>query len=506
LGDLLAAAKLADAELCQPVALEARALGTGGPGSPGGPIVSDVVVASRDVTPGALFACVKGAKVDGHDFAPAAFARGASALLCERRLDVALPQILVRSVRDALGPVSAAFWSHPSAGMAVVGVTGTNGKTTTCALLAAIFRAHGWPASVIGTLTGERTTPDAPTLQRRLAELRDGGDCAVAMEVSSHALQQNRVGGTDFAAGVFNNLSQDHLDYHRTMESYFEAKALLFTQQSVRLAVVNRAGPWGAKLVARLAGGPLPVVTFSPDDATEVEVWARGARFCWRGKRFELNIGGRFNVANAVAAATTAVELGAGLEAVAEGLANLETVKGRFQAVDVGQPFDVVVDFAHTPAALEGAINAARDLVAQRAQASTGAVNSLRPPVTSRPGRVLVVFGAGGDRDKSKRPLMGRVASMLADVAIVTSDNPRSEPPLAIMEEILGGAEAGKVVAEPDRARAITSAVMAALPGDVVLIAGKGHETGQDFGTHVQPFDDVDVAREAIEQKLSRPI
>jgi UDP-N-acetylmuramoyl-L-alanyl-D-glutamate--2,6-diaminopimelate ligase len=368
----------------------------------------------------------------------------------------------------------------------VVGVTGTNGKTTTCALLAGIFEAQGWPTGVIGTLSGERTTPEAPVLQRRLAEMRDLGKAAIAMEVSSHSLDQHRVWGTQFAAGIFTNLSQDHLDYHGTMEAYFASKTLLFTGCDLSLAVVNRSGPWGARLVEMLAGGQVPLVTFAPTDATEIALGRRSSSFSWQGGRLELQMMGTFNVANAVAAATTARELGASWDAIKAGLASVQPVRGRFEEVDEGQPFTVLVDFAHTPAALAEALGAARDLANGPGQG---------------PGRVIVVFGAGGERDRSKRPLMGAVASDLADVVVITSDNPRSEKPLSIIQEVSGGAHGAQPLIDPDRAGAIAVALATAQAGDVVLIAGKGHETGQDFGSHVEPFDDALVAREALRRR-----
>jgi UDP-N-acetylmuramoyl-L-alanyl-D-glutamate--2,6-diaminopimelate ligase len=457
------------------------------------PDLVDIAISSAEVKAGSLFACVPGLHVDGHDFAAAAADRGALALLCERpvELRVPLPQVLVPSVRRALGPVSAAFWGQPSRAMKVVGVTGTNGKTTTCALLASIFEAGGERAGVMGTLTGERTTPEAPTLQRRLAELRRQGTVAVAMEVSSHALDQHRVDGTAFAAAVFTNLSQDHLDYHGTMESYFAAKAALFRPGWVPLAVVNQGDEWGARLARQLAeGGAARLVTYSPDDATEVTVGAASSSFSWRGQRIELNMGGRFNVTNAVAAATTAVSLGAPMEAVRAGLATASPVRGRMELVEPGVPIKVLVDFAHTPAALAAVLGAAREMAA------------------APRGRVIVVFGAGGDRDRGKRPAMGAVARRLADVAVVTTDNPRSEDPLAIIDEVVGGAQelgtthggAGKLLVVPDRAEAISRAVGLAEAGDVVVVAGKGHEMGQDFGDKVEPFDDALVARQALGQ------
>jgi UDP-N-acetylmuramoyl-L-alanyl-D-glutamate--2,6-diaminopimelate ligase len=451
-----------------------------------GPEIADIVIVSSQVGPGALFGCVPGEHADGHDYAGEAVGRGAVALLCERPLDLPVPQVLVPSVRRALGPVSAALWAYPAKAMRVVGVTGTNGKTTTCALLASIFEANGWPAGVIGTLTGERTTPEAPVLQRRLAEMRDGARAAVSMEVSSHALDQHRVDGTNFSAGVFTNLSQDHLDYHVTMDAYFASKARLFTSDLVGIAVVNRHGPWGARLVELVSGRGADLVTYAPEDANDVVIGPSSSSFSWRGRRLELRMTGRFNILNALAAATTAAELGVGLDAISAGLGSAAPVRGRFEPVEAGQPFTVLVDYAHTPAALAETLMAARELTGRRGEPDEGK------------GRVLLVFGAGGDRDRTKRPLMGKVACELADVAVITSDNPRSEPPRAIIEEVASGANGKPYLVEVDRAKAITRTLDMAAGGDVVLIAGKGHETGQDFGTHVEPFDDVQVARRAL--------
>ena len=508
---LLAAAGLGNAEVfVHGAGPEHAGFGPSDPYGDGreGPVVTGVVMASAEVGPGSLFACVKGARADGHDFAADAVQRGAAVLLCERRLSLGAPQVLVPSVRRVIGPVAAAFWSHPASSMRVVGVTGTNGKTTLCALLASIFDVAGWRTGVIGTLTGERTTPEAPALQQRLAELRESGSRAVAMEVSSHALDQFRVAGTEFAAAVFTNLSQDHLDYHEDMESYFEAKAKLFTREQVHLAVVNRADPWGARLVERLAGGPVPLATFSPDEASDVVLGLQSASFAWRGEQLELAMGGRFNVTNAVAAALTARELGLGWDAVAEGLATVAPVKGRFEAVNEGQPFAVLVDFAHTPAALAEALTAARELASGKSAsagmpdahvAATAAGHPAGPGHPAAPGRVIIVFGAGGDRDRAKRPLMGRVAEDLADVVVITSDNPRSEKPLTIIEEVASGLQRADPLVDVDRGQAIAEAIAMAGAGDVVLIAGKGHETGQDFGGgRVEPFDDFEVARAAL--------
>jgi UDP-N-acetylmuramoyl-L-alanyl-D-glutamate--2,6-diaminopimelate ligase len=428
------------------------------------------------VRPDSLFCCLRGARADGHDFAPRAVEAGAVALLCERFVDVdaTVAQARVPDARVAMGPVAAAFFDHPSAAMRVVGVTGTNGKTTVAHLLEAVLGTHGWATGVIGTLTGARTTPEAPALQEALARFRDAGMAAVAMEVSSHALVQHRVDGVGFAAAVFTNLSQDHLDYHGTMEDYFAAKVRLFEPGRAEVAVVNVDDPWGVRLRAQLE---IPSVSYSLADAEDLRIGVEGASFRWEGVPVRLRMRGRFNVMNALAAATTARLLGVDAAAVAAGLESVTAVAGRFETIDAGQPFTVVVDYAHTPDGLEQALIAARELASGR--------------------RVIVVFGAGGDRDHAKRPLMGATAARLADVAVLTSDNPRSEDPAAIIDQVRAGT--GGLVVEPDRAAAIRLALGRAEPGDVVVIAGKGHETGQDVGGVVHPFDDRREARAALE-------
>jgi UDP-N-acetylmuramoyl-L-alanyl-D-glutamate--2,6-diaminopimelate ligase len=445
--------------------------------------VQALVIDSRRAGPGALFACVPGLTRDGHAFAAAAVAGGAVALLCERQLDVSVPQVVVRSVRAALGPVSDAFFDHPSRGLTVAGVTGTNGKTTTCALLQGAFEANGWSTATIGTLTQQRTTPEAPELQELLAGWRDGGGDAVAMEVSSHALVQHRVDAVHFTAGVFTNLSPEHLDYHRNMEEYFDAKARLFEPGRLELAVVNRADPWGQRLTERLLRAPVAVETFAPQDAADVELSPDHTRFTWEGQRMMIHLGGRFNVGNALAAATCARALGVPVDTIAAGLASVEGVRGRFERVAVGQAFTVLVDYAHTPDGLTQALRGARELTR---------------------GRLIVVFGAGGDRDHEKRPLMGAAATALADLAVITSDNPRSEDPEEIIRQVVAGASDGsKLVVEADRASAILAALATADPGDVVVIAGKGHELGQEVGGRVLPFDDAATARAALERILA---
>ncbi len=444
--------------------------------------VTSVTMDSRRVGPGDLFACVSGQHRDGHEFASEAVERGASVLLVEHFVDLRVPQVMVSSVRAALGPLADAVHGHPSASLAVVGVTGTNGKTTTCALLRGIFEAHGWSASTIGTLSQPRTTPEAPDLQAQLAELRDRGTAAVAIEVSSHALAQHRADATRFAAGVLTNVTQDHLDYHRTMDAYFDAKARLFEPGRVGVAVVNRDDRWGQVLLQRNAESRVPTETFGMDDASELALTAQGSTFRWGGVAMRVHLGGRFNVLNALAAATTARSLAIPVGAIAAGLEATAAVRGRFEPVDAGQPFTVLVDYAHTPDGLAQALAAARELAS---------------------GRLLVVFGAGGERDQEKRPLMGNAASRLADLAVVTSDNPRHEDPHAIIDQIVAGAvHPERMTVQADRRAAIATAISAAGPGDVVVIAGKGHEPGQDLGDRVVEFDDVTEARTALARIL----
>ena len=401
---------------------------------------------SREVVAGTLFCCVPGAAFDGHDFAAGAVEAGAAALL-----------------------------GFPSDSLRLVGITGTNGKTTIAHLIAAIASAAGTSCGVIGTLTGARTTPEAPELQAQLAAMRDAGGDLVAMEVSSHALDLHRVDGTRFRVAVFTNLSQDHLDHHGTMEAYFAAKARLFGADLCDLAVLNLDTPHG-RLLADTAA--VPFVGYSLDDVEGLEVSAGGSRFRWRDRDVEVRLPGRFNVANALAAATAAEALGLPLDAIVEGLASAALVDGRFERIDQGQPFLAAVDYAHTPDGLRQLLGAARELTA---------------------GRVIVVFGAGGDRDHGKRPQMGEAAGELADVVVLTTDNPRGEDPAAIIDAVQHGIDTPTDLRiEPDRAAAIALAVAEAQSGDVVLVAGKGHETTQVVGDVVTPFDDRLVLRDAL--------
>ncbi len=438
--------------------------------------VGRAVHRSDAVSPGVLFCCVPGARHDGHRFAAGAVAAGATALLCEHPLDLGVPELRVPSVRVAMGPIAAALAGRPSDHLTVVGITGTNGKTTTAHLLAAILDAAGRRCGVIGTLTGTRTTPEAPELQQTLAELLADGATTVVMEVSSHALDLHRVDGTRFAVAVFTNLSRDHLDHHGDLARYFAAKARLFTPELADQAVVGTDDPHGRLL---LDAATIGTVGFAFADAADVELDASGSTFTWRGQRVRIGLAGRFNVLNALAAATAAAEIGVDAATIAAGLGTAGAVPGRFEPIDEGQPFLVAVDYAHTPDGLEQLLSAGREL------AGTG--------------RVIVVFGAGGDRDHDKRPLMGEAAARLADVVVLTTDNPRSEDPAAISREVQQGmATVDHLQVEPDRAAAIALAVASARPGDVVLVAGKGHETTQTVGDRVVEFDDRVVARRAL--------
>lgn len=445
--------------------------------------VRSVAQDSREATVGSVFVCVPGTSSDGHDHAQAAVDAGASVLVVERPVDVTgeVTIVEVGDARRAAGCIAAAVHGHPSRALKMVGVTGTNGKTTTVHLIASILERAGMSCGIIGTLSGVRTTPDGPTLQKQLGAMRDEGRTAVAMEVSSHALDQRRVAGTHYAAAVFTNLTQDHLDYHGTMESYFAAKAALFTAELADLAIVNVDDPWGRRLVD-ITG--IPTLTFSMNDASDLELRPTGSSFTWRGVRIDVALAGRFNVSNAIAAASVAEALGVSTADIAEGLAVVGGVSGRVEAVLAGQSFTVVVDYAHTPDGLEQILSTMRDVLSPR-------------------GRLFVVFGCGGDRDRQKRSLMGEIATRLADHAVLTSDNPRSEDPLAIIAEVKAGVSSIRLptlIIEPDRAEAIARAVGMAGPQDIVVIAGKGHETGQTIGEETRPFDDRVVARAAIEK------
>ena len=448
----------------------------------GDPVTTDVRSVefdSRRARAGSLFCCVPGAHTDGHAFAAEAVGRGATALLCERLLDLDVTQVRVApgALRPSMATVASTFYGHPSRALTMVGVTGTNGKTTVTHLVQAVLEHAGIRTGLVGTLAGERTTPESPELQRRLAEFRDKGRGAVALEVSSHALTQHRTDGIVFDVAAFTNLSRDHLDHHGSMEAYFAAKAALFESGRARSAVIYVDDPWGRRLAAELDGPRLVPVRRA--EASDLVTSVGRTSFRWRDRPVTMPLTGGFNVENALIAAAVATALGIDEDTVAGGLAAAGPVPGRMEVVAEGPPISVIVDYAHTPAGLEAALTAARGL--------------------SGSARLVCLFGCGGDRDQGKRPQMGEVSSRLADVVVLTSDNPRSEDPMAIIGEIRSGLHAGtEVVVEADRALAIGLAVGLAGPGDVVLLAGKGHETTQTAGGRSWPFDDRIEARRAL--------
>jgi UDP-N-acetylmuramoyl-L-alanyl-D-glutamate--2,6-diaminopimelate ligase len=434
--------------------------------------IEDLAYDTRTVRPGALFFCVPGARFDGHELAERAIEAGAAALVVEHPVASRVPQVVVADARAGMAAAAATFFGRPTDKLEVVGVTGTNGKTTTAFLLHSILTAAGRKPGLLGTIEsrvgGERrpsirTTPEAIDLQRLFREMLDAGDRSCAMEATSHGSELKRLEHIRFAALVFTNLTQDHLDLHGTMDNYFEAKRRLFLEGRPP-AAINIGDAWGR----RLAGDRPDALTygFAEDALLRPEAL----------DEVELKLRGRFNVENALGAMAGARLLGIDEEAIVRGLEALDGVPGRFEIVDEGQPFTVVVDYAHTPDSLENVLVTARELDSAR---------------------VICVFGCGGDRDREKRPVMGQIAARLADLAIVTSDNPRSEDPRAIIAEIVDGSE-DELEIVPDRREAIARAIEAAAPGDVVVIAGKGHEQGQQFRDRTVPFDDREVAREAL--------
>jgi UDP-N-acetylmuramoyl-L-alanyl-D-glutamate--2,6-diaminopimelate ligase len=466
--------------------------------------VRAVTADSRRVRPGDCFVAVPGFKQDARRFVPDAVGRGANLVVTEGEAvpGLSVAQVLVPSARRALARLADAFYGHPSAALTVVGITGTNGKTTTSYLVDALLRARGLRTGILGTIQyvlgdearpAGQTTPEALDIQAMLAEMRERGIAGVAMEVSSHALALARVDGIEFDVAVFTNLTQDHLDFHGTLDEYRRAKRRLFEHLATspkggRTAVVNADDPAGLEMVRGLQP---PVLTFGLSAAAAVRAVEHvsaldGIRMRVRTPKGELSLRspliGEHNVMNLLGAIATGLALGLAPDAIAAALAPVSAVPGRFEQVRAGQPFLVVVDYAHTPDALERVLETARKIT---------------------PGRLGVVFGCGGDRDRGKRPIMGGIAARLADRLWATSDNPRSERPEAILDEVAAGVSRvpgapDRCVREPDRRRAIAGALGWAQPGDTVVIAGKGHETYQIVGADVLPFDDRAVAREIL--------
>ncbi|MBW8060504.1 MAG: UDP-N-acetylmuramoyl-L-alanyl-D-glutamate--2,6-diaminopimelate ligase [Solirubrobacterales bacterium] len=474
--------------------------------------VKSLAYDSRRVEPGALFFCVPGEKVDGHRFAAAAVEAGAVGLVVERALGLGVAEVVVGDARAAMAPLAARFWGDPTGELKVVGVTGTNGKTTTAFLVREILEAAGVRCGLLGTVKQvvggveeevERTTPEAIDLQAVFRRMLDGGDRACAMEASSHALALRRCDAIHFDVALFTNLTQDHLDFHGGMEDYFQAKRLLF-EMGPGTAIINVDDSYGQRLVRELeslSGGP-DCLTFSAEGAeahivaSDIALKPNGAEFTVTQPLGGLKtssgathyppagvvrtrLPGHFNVSNILGAFSAAISMGVEPDAAAAGLEQATPPPGRFEPIDEGQPFAVLVDYAHTPDSLESVLRAARRLTE---------------------GRLIAVFGAGGDRDRAKRPKMGRTGAELSDLAVVTSDNPRSEAPEAIVAEVLAGIDGREgVEVETDRRAAIALALGRARPGDTVVIAGKGHERGQEFenGRRV-PFDDREVARQEL--------
>lgn len=461
--------------------------------------VSAIEYDSREVKPGELFVCIKGFESDGHDFAQKAVESGALVLCVEHELpEIEAPQLIVKDTRHALALVAQRFYGNPSARMNVVGITGTNGKTTTTYLLDSIMRHAGKKTGVIGTVAtcigdeqvhASRTTPESAELQKLLARMADAHVEHVSMEVSSHAIDLSRIDGVSFGAVAFTNLTQDHLDYHRSMENYLGAKKRLFTDFDAKARVIDINTEVGLRLASELSAD-YDILTVGTSEeavirAKKVEPQPHGTYFTLETPTGEayvtLPLPGAYNVDNALVAAGCAYGLGVDVETIAEALSEAPQVPGRLERIIVGQPFEVVVDYAHTPDSLEKAIKAMR---------------------AATKGNVIVVFGCGGDRDPGKRPIMGKVAGTYADIAIATSDNPRGEDAVAILLQVEDGlrSSGGKFNTEVDRRHAIERACLLAKPGDCVLIAGKGHEDYQIFAHHTIHFDDREVARESLKK------
>ncbi len=442
-------------------------------------VFSGITQDSRHVEPGDILCCIRGESFDGHQFIPEAVTRGAVAVLVDHfdaSIESSVVQIVVPDVRPVLGRVASAAFRHPASSLKMVGITGTNGKTTTASILGSLLTAHGGSVQVMGTLTGARTTSESIDLHAQLRSCVDAGIDHVVMEVSSHALEHHRVDGIVFDVAVFTNLGHDHLDFHGTMENYFAAKRKLFTSERARVAVVNADDSYGRQLQTEAV---VPTSRYSLSNVSDVMVGASRVSFTWKNLDVRVPIGGSFAVMNALAAITAAHELGVPDGLIVSGCAAVQTVPGRFESVPNDVDIDVVVDFAHTPEALQGLLISAREI--------------------TRAG-LTVVFGCGGDRDHAKRPMMGAIASRGADIVIITSDNPRSEDPERIVAEVMSGVVVNHALVSSivNREKAIESAILGAKRGDMVVIAGKGHETTQEINGVMTPSSDVTIAARAL--------
>jgi UDP-N-acetylmuramoyl-L-alanyl-D-glutamate--2,6-diaminopimelate ligase len=467
----------------------------------GNPDLTSIEMDHREVKEGSLFVCIKGAKFDSHQFVDAAVANGAKAIIATQPITSTVPVVYVKDARRVLPILADAFYTHPTKQLHLVGVTGTNGKTTVSHLVETVFQQHGINTGVIGTigmkfngqiLDVNNTTPESPVLQRTFRQMVDEKVDAAVMEVSSHALDMGRVRGCDFNIGIFTNLTQDHLDYHQTMDEYQKAKGLLFSQlgntydsKSLKFAVLNGDDP-ASKYYEKITS--VQCLTFGIDTpcdvmAENIKITNQGTSFTLitphQSKQMNIKLVGKFSVYNVLAAIATGLVSDIPLEVIIEALEAAPGVPGRFELVDAGQPYSVIVDYAHTPDSLENALKTVNEFAK---------------------GKVFVVIGCGGDRDKTKRPIMAEIAVKHADTAILTSDNPRTEDPIAILKDMENGITNGKYKTIVDRKKAIEYAVEHASENDVILIAGKGHETYQIIGTETFEFDDRNITRLAIEK------
>ena len=463
------------AELLNDAMLSAEVVG-------GDTVVTGVTQDSRDVQPGDIYCCIRGQHFDGHMYAHDAVNSGAVAVIADRDipgLSEGIVIVRVADVREFIGMFASALFGYPSRQLQMIGVTGTNGKTTTTALISSIVEASGKSVRQIGTLTGARTTPEAIDLQAQLRECVDAGVASVVMEVSSHALVQGRVRGVEFDVSVFTNLGRDHLDFHGTEEAYFAAKAKLFAPDLSRHGVVNVDDPRGSLL---RDAATIPMTGFSVSDVRLVDMRVDAVTYEWNNHTVTVPMGGSFTLMNSLAAATAARVLGIDDDAIVRGLASVSQVPGRFESVPNNSGFGVIVEYAHTPESLESLLTSVRQICR---------------------GRIIVVFGCGGNRDAGKRPLMGRIAESHADVVIVTSDNPRDEDPQHIINEICSGFTTSSTTISqvPERDLAIESAIRHAMRDDIVVIVGKGHETYQEVSGVMHPFSDVDVAKKALQRR-----
>ena len=459
--------------------------------------IGNVTGKSKDKVQNGLFFCIPGQRFDAHDFAPEAVSNGCVALVVERYLDLDVPQVLVSSARGAVARMAAAFFGHPGRQLRLVGITGTKGKTTTTYLLKAICEQAGWKCGLIGTtgnmignrrLSSSLTTPDPIDLQRTLRQMADEGVQVVVMEVSAHAIDQKRLDGLEFEVGCYTNLSQDHLDYFHTMDAYFEAKHAFFTSGMVRNAAMNADEDTTARM---LEGLKIPSMTYGI--CVDADLFARDIEITENGVSFEtrlhgmhniaidLQMTGMFNVYNALAAASCAMILGVSARDIEHGLEGVQNVPGRIEMLPTGTPYKVILDYSHVPAALKNILMTVREFAR---------------------GRVIALFGCGGDRDQGKRPMMGEIGGQLADYCILTSDNPRSEDPMRILAMIEDGIRpTGKpyIVIE-NRREAIRHALEIAQDGDIIVLAGKGHETYQEIKGVKKPFDEKVVVQELLEE------